>query len=135
MPVWGTAAIVALNMAGYYLFRSANLQKHHFRENPDGLIWGKRPAYIETDRGTRLLASGWWGVGRHMNYLGDLMMGLAWCLPCGFEHPLPYFYIVYFLILLLHRERRDHALCLKKYGPAWQKYCALVRWRILPGVY
>jgi Delta14-sterol reductase len=135
LPVWGTAAIVALNMAGYSLFRSANLQKHRFRENPDGLIWGKRPAYIETDRGTRLLASGWWGVGRHMNYLGDLMMGLAWCLPCGFEHPLPYFYIVYFLILLLHRERRDHALCLRKYGPAWQKYCALVPWRIFPGVY
>jgi Delta14-sterol reductase len=39
-----------------------------------------------------------------MNYLGDLLMALAWCLPALFLHPLPYFYFVYFLILLVHRE-------------------------------
>lgn len=27
--------------------------------------------------------SGWWGVVRHPNYLGDLIMALAWSLPCG----------------------------------------------------
>jgi protein-S-isoprenylcysteine O-methyltransferase Ste14 len=135
LPLWGTSAIIVLNLVGYYLFRSANLQKHRFRKDPQSLIWGRKPAYIETSRGTRLLTSGWWGVARHVNYLGDLLMGLAWCLPCLFSHPLPYFYIIYFLILLLHRERRDHALCLGKYGESWEKYCAQVRWRIVPGVY
>jgi protein-S-isoprenylcysteine O-methyltransferase Ste14 len=135
LPVWGTLAIVVLNLVGYYLFRSSNLQKHHFRKDPEALIWGRKPTYLETSSGTRLLTSGWWGVARHINYLGDLLMGLAWCLPCLFAHVLPYFYIIYFLILLLHRERRDHALCLRKYGADWQKYCAQVRWRILPGVY
>jgi hypothetical protein len=99
-----------------------------------GNVW-KPPEYIETRRGTLLLTSGWWGIARHCNYLGDLMMGLAWCLPTGFEHPLPYFYIAYFTILLVHREWRDNAMCQEKYGPDWDAYCRKVPWRIVPGIY
>jgi hypothetical protein len=43
--------------------------------------------------------------------------------------------LVYFLILLVHRERREHAMCLQKYGPDWEAYCREVRWRIVPGPY
>ena len=127
--------IFALNALGYYVFRSTNIQKHHFRTNPDRPIWGRKPEYIRTQRGTMLLISGWWGIARHLNYFGDLMMGFAWCLPCGFVHPLPYFYIAYFTILLVHRERRDHAMCSERYGADWDEYCRRVRWRIMPGVY
>jgi Ergosterol biosynthesis ERG4/ERG24 family len=67
--------------------------------------------------------------------LGDWMMGLAWCLPVGFARPVPWFYIVYFSILLVHRERRDNDMCLSKYGAAWETYCRKVPWRIIPGVY
>ena len=38
---------------------------------------------IPTSSGKRLLVSGWWGLCRHPNYLGDLIMALAWSLPCG----------------------------------------------------
>ena len=98
-------------------------------------VWGKPATYIETSKGTLLLTSGWWGIARHMNYLGDLMMGLAWCIPAGFEHPLPYFYILYFTILLSHREGRDNLMCHEKYGKDWEAYCRKVPWRILPGIY
>jgi protein-S-isoprenylcysteine O-methyltransferase Ste14 len=135
LPWWGTAAIVALNLCGYAIFRSANWQKHQFRKNPDTPVWGGKPEFIRTANGGLLLTSGWWGVARHINYLGDLMMALAWCLPCGFEQPLPYFYFAYFLILLLHRERRDHAACQQKYGADWEVYCRKVRWRMIPYVY
>jgi protein-S-isoprenylcysteine O-methyltransferase Ste14 len=135
LPVAGTIGIIALNLFGYVIFRGANIQKHRFRKNPERLIWGKKPEYIETARGSLLLTSGWWGIARHLNYLGDLCMALAWCLPTGFEHPLPYFYFVYFLILLVHRERRDHAMCQHKYGPDWDAYCRRVPWRIIPGLY
>lgn len=135
LPPWATVAIVALNLTGYWIFRRANIQKHRFRKNPDAPIWGKAPDYIRTAAGSPLLVSGWWGLSRHMNYFGDLLMALAWCLPAGFEHPLPYFYMVYFTILLVHRERRDHAACRAKYGDDWEAYCARVRWRIIPGVY
>ena len=46
-----------------------------------------------------------------------------------------YFYVLYFAILLMHRERRDDAMCSKKYGEDWEKYKKMVRWRILPWVY
>jgi delta14-sterol reductase len=130
-----TVALVALNMAGYAIFRSANLQKHRFRSDPRRPIWRREPAYIRTNAGALILTSGWWGVARHMNYLGDFVMGLAWCLPVGFAHPLPYFYVVYFAILLVHRERRDHRMCLAKYGRDWDTYCRKVPWRIVPGLY
>jgi protein-S-isoprenylcysteine O-methyltransferase Ste14 len=130
-----TVGIVALNLAGYAVFRAANLQKHRFRLDPRRPIWGRRPRHIATARGPLLLASGWWGIVRHPNYLGDLAMGLAWCLPTGFRHPLPYFYAVYLAVLLVHRERRDHAACRRNYGRDWEAYCRQVRWRLLPGVY
>lgn len=38
---------------------------------------------IPAGNGRKLLVSGWWGVARHINYLGDLIMALAWCLPTG----------------------------------------------------
>jgi hypothetical protein len=127
--------IVALNALGYTIFRGTNIQKHNFRKNPDRPVWGKPPECIRTARGTLLLTSGWWGIARHLNYCGDLLMALAWCLPAGFEHPLPYFYIFYFTILLVHREWRDNAMCLEKYGSDWEEYCRKVRWRIVPGIY
>jgi Delta14-sterol reductase len=135
LPLWATAGIVTLHMAGYSLFRAANVQKHRFRRDPQAAVWGKPPEYIRTAQGGLLLVSGWWGIARHLNYLGDLMMGLAWCLPCGLAHPLPYFYIAYFAILLVHRERRDYAMCLAKYGKDWETYCRRVPWRIIPRVY
>merc|ERR1711920_176510 len=126
--------IVALKILGYYVFRGANSQKNAFRCDPNGSSV-KHLKYINTERGTRLLISGWWGIARHINYTGDLMMGLAWSLPCGFGHLIPYFYPVYFACLLLHREARDEHLCAKKYGKDWAKYKSIVRYRLVPGIY
>jgi protein-S-isoprenylcysteine O-methyltransferase Ste14 len=126
---------VLLNATGYGIFRGANIQKHNFRKYPDKPIWDKPAQYIKTARGTLLLTSGWWGLSRHMNYFGDLLMGLAWCLPCLFGSPLPYFYILYFTILLVHRERRDYDMCAIRYGKDWDAYCARVPRRIVPGIY
>ena len=137
MSGWAVAGTVALFVVGYVISRGANAQKHGFRQDPAARLrwWGGPPRYVATRQGTPLLASGFWGVGRHLNYLGDLLMGLAWCLPCGFQHVLPYFYVVYLGVLLVHRERRDHARCARKYGQDWDAYCARVRWRIVPGLY
>ncbi len=131
----GALLLVCFNLLGYTIFRGANLQKHKFRKLPETRIWGRAPEFIETTRGTRLLVSGFWGVARHSNYLGDLMMGLAWCLTTGFHSVLTYFYIIYFTILLVHRERRDNNHCARKYGADWERYTERVRWRILPFVY
>ncbi|KAF1844659.1 sterol C-14 reductase-like protein [Cucurbitaria berberidis CBS 394.84] len=46
-----------------------------------------------------------------------------------------YFFMVYFAVLLVHRERRDEEKCRRKYGKDWDRYVELVPWRIIPGVY
>jgi protein-S-isoprenylcysteine O-methyltransferase Ste14 len=105
-----TLAIFVLHGLGYYIFRGANAEKNDFRngKNPKGLTW------MQTKRGTKLLTSGWWGASRHPNYMGDLIMGLAWCLPTGFNTPITYFYIAFFTVLLVHRQRRDDEFCHEK---------------------
>lgn len=135
LPAWGAVAIFLLNALGFYIFRSSNLQKHRFSSDPMEPIWGEKPEFLQTERGTLLLVSGWWGIARHANYLGDWLMGLSWSLSCGFGRFLPYFYPFYFAILLLHREWRDARHCAAKYGPDWERYTKKVRWRIVPGIY
>ncbi|XP_061462613.1 delta(14)-sterol reductase TM7SF2 isoform X2 [Rhineura floridana] len=129
-----TGGIILLNGLGYTIFRGANSQKNTFRRNPaDPKVAGLRT--IPTATGRRLLVSGWWGFVRHPNYLGDLIMAFAWSLPCGLTHILPYFYVLYFAVLLIHREARDEHQCLRKYGLAWQEYCRRVPYRIFPYLY
>lgn len=128
------AAIVLLKLIGFYIFRKSNSEKNAFRRNPaDPKLSNLKT--IPTATGKNLLVSGWWGVVRHPNYLGDLLMALAWSLPCGFSHLLPWYYMIYFIILLVHRDSRDMQQCRRKYGSAWDEYCQTVRYRIIPSVY
>jgi len=128
------ALVLLVQCVGYTIFRGANNQKNLFRTNP------KDPSVthlktLQTKRGTKLIVSGWWGVCRHINYLGDWIMAWAWCLPCGFAHVVPYFYVVYFGILLIHRDARDGEACAEKYGADWARYCAIVKYRLIPFIY
>ncbi|KAL3738047.1 hypothetical protein ACJRO7_019556 [Eucalyptus globulus] len=118
-------------LIGYMVFRGANKQKHVFKRSPKALIWGQPPKVV----GGKLLASGYWGIARHCNYLGDLLLALSFSLPCGLSSPVPYFYPIYLLILLIWRERRDEARCAEKYREIWAEYCRLVPWRIFPYLY
>uniref|UniRef100_A0A8B9Z3U2 Delta(14)-sterol reductase TM7SF2 n=1 Tax=Bos mutus grunniens TaxID=30521 RepID=A0A8B9Z3U2_BOSMU len=84
---------------------------------------------ISTATGRRLLVSGWWGMVRHPNYLGDLIMalktpspqGCSTCCPTSTSSTSP---------LLVHREDRDERQCRQKYGLAWHEYCRRVPYRI-----
>uniref|UniRef100_A0A5F9C520 Delta(14)-sterol reductase LBR n=1 Tax=Oryctolagus cuniculus TaxID=9986 RepID=A0A5F9C520_RABIT len=132
---WPVASlIIVLKLSGYVIFRCANSQKNAFRKNPADPKLAHLKT-IHTSTGKSLLVSGWWGFVRHPNYLGDLLMALAWSLPCGFSHALPYFYVVYFTALLVHREARDERCCRSKYGLAWEKYCQRVPYRLVPYLY
>ncbi|KAJ4920940.1 hypothetical protein JOQ06_016535 [Pogonophryne albipinna] len=128
------AAIVTLKLVGFYIFRKSNSEKNAFRRNPSDPQLSHLKT-IPTATGRSLLVSGWWGVVRHPNYLGDLLMALAWSLPCGFSHLLPWYYMIYFIILLVHRDSRDMSECRRKYGSAWDEYCRTVPYRIIPRVY
>ncbi len=116
---------------GFAIFRGANSQKHQFKTNPTAHIWGKPPVVV----GGRLLASGFWGVARHLNYTGDLLLAFSYCAPCGVRKPLAYFYFFYLLLLCVHREKRDDERCAAKYKTDWDEYCLRVPYRMVPLVY
>ncbi|CAH1759757.1 1649_t:CDS:2 [Entrophospora sp. SA101] len=126
LSIFEIVLVMTLQLIGYSIFRGANNEKDLFRKNPDD-------EYVKS--GSKLIISGWWGISRHINYLGDWLMAWAWCLTCGYDDIFPYFYVVYFGVLLIHRELRDEEKCRKKYKKDWDKYCEIVRWRIIPGVY
>lgn len=136
--------VLGMGVVGFYIFASANNQKDSFRQH-DGkeLIWGKTPKAIDCEyttkdgckRKTRLLISGWWGIGRHMNYTGDLILSLAYSLACGFGYLFPYFYFVFLSILLIHRCLRDEKRCRDKYGEKWLEYRRKVPYRLIPYIW
>jgi delta14-sterol reductase len=128
----GVAGVLAVQALGYWIFRGSNGQKNKFRTNQDPSV--KHIEHIETKAWSRLMVSGWWGVTRYINYLGDWIMAWAWCLPTGFGTPITYFY-VYFAILLTHRDRRDDAKCAAKYGADCERCRKRVPYRFLPGIY
>ena len=134
--VLGVAAI-----AGTY---NADRQRFWLRESSGmARVWGKPPVLIAAkyhdaqgqERNSQLLASGWWGVARHFNYVLEIAGALAWTLPCGFRQLLPYIYVVYLAAMLLQRSFRDEARCREKYGSYWTEYCRRVPYRLLPGVF
>eukprot|EP00842_Homolaphlyctis_polyrhiza_P005420 jgi/Hompol1/587/HPOL_004258-RA len=125
------AFVVALNMLGLWVFRGSNGEKNAFRTNPNDKSV-KHLRFITTKSGSKLLVTGWWGAARKINYTGDWLMALAWCLPCGFATPVPYFYAIYFAVLLVHRASRDDALCRAKYGADWTEYCKRVPYLFVP---
>jgi Delta14-sterol reductase len=125
--------IIALYCIGYAIFRGANGQKDAFRRNPQDPQLSHL-MYLQTKRGTKLLTSGWWGVARKINYTGDWIMGLTWCLVCGVDSIVPYYYAIYFAILLVHRSIRDDHQCHIKYGEDWETYKKMVPYRFIPGV-
>ncbi|CAK7224209.1 erg24, C-14 sterol reductase [Sporothrix bragantina] len=171
LGVIGMGAVLA---TGFSIFRLANNQKNNFRTNPDDPCVAHLK-YITTKTGSRLIVSGWWGLARHINYLGDWIQSWPYSLPTGlagyavvvansvagtaavaageqvfaradgqlviggaargFGMVFTYFYVLYFAILLIHRDMRDGEKCARKYGEDWEKYKKLVRWHIVPGIY
>jgi delta14-sterol reductase len=77
------AAIGAVFLCGWVLTRGANVQKFLYKTR------GARPVSVlglfevpmEVVPRTRLLCTGFWGLARHVNYLGEIIQAFALALP------------------------------------------------------
>ena len=126
--------IALTKTAGYCAFRGSNGEKDAFRTDPDS----ERCSHLETittKAGRKLLVAGWWGMARKINYTADWTMALSWCAVCGTESLVPYFYAIYFAILLVHRAMRDDHACHEKYGDDWDRYKKRVPYMFIPGLF
>ncbi|KAG6473285.1 hypothetical protein ZIOFF_067199 [Zingiber officinale] len=145
----GTQLAVLILISGLlciYVNYDCDRQRQVFRRtNGKCLIWGKAPSKIvasyKTEQGetktSLLLISGWWGVSRHFHYVPEILAAFFWSVPALFNHAsfLPYFYVIFLIILLLDRAKRDDDRCSSKYGKYWKMYCDKVRYRVVPGIY
>jgi len=139
-----TATLIAvLGVTSVMINYFADRQRQKVRAtNGNCNVWGQRPVLIHaqymTTEGERkktvLLASGWWGLARHFHYLPEILGAFFWTVPVLFLNVLPYFYVAFLTILLVHRSLRDEEKCRLKYGKYWQEYCDVVPSRIIPGI-
>eukprot|EP00928_Gymnodinium_smaydae_P047545 TRINITY_DN3173_c0_g1_i1.p1 TRINITY_DN3173_c0_g1~~TRINITY_DN3173_c0_g1_i1.p1 ORF type:complete len:580 (-),score=134.69 TRINITY_DN3173_c0_g1_i1:72-1724(-) len=144
----------AMHVFGMLMFRITNIEKHLFRTHmndggdPDKyrsplstrIFFGdKKVQFIRTSEGSLLLTSGFWGLARHFNYIGDLTMCVGWAIACyNPTSPFPWLpisYCVYFWIMDIHRCFRDEERCAIKYGEDWKLYKETVPYAIFPGIF
>jgi len=126
----------ALFFLGWTLARGANLQKFYFKTRPTRPAFGLIVPEALEHGGQRVLVNGFWGLSRHINYLGEIVMAVALALSLG--HPTsiwPWLYPLYYVALLVPRQLDDDRRCAAKYGPLWDLYRRRVPWRIIPGIY
>ncbi len=154
LPLWGMAAhpdpgfsagwtyfwligTASLFLLGWGISRGTNMQKYTFKRWPDRKFLGLiEPKYIQAgDR--KILYSGFWGVARHFNYLGEGFLALSVALSFGhFANPWAWTYFVFIVTMFTFRQRDDDNRCAEKYGPdKWAEYKERVKYRIFPGVY
>jgi delta14-sterol reductase len=124
-----------LFFGGWSLARGANMQKYTFKRDPSAKFLGLTPEAL-TDGKHQLLVSGFWGVSRHVNYLGELLMASGLALALGYPgHIGPWLYPIYYVALLVPRQIDDDRRCAEKYGALWTEYVKRVPYRIIPGLY
>ncbi len=135
-PAWLLAAAGLVFFGGWALSRGANLQKFLFKTRPPAKLLGLLAPRTIADGEHTLLVGGFWGVSRHVNYLGEILMALGLTLALARpSDPWPWLYPAYYLALLVPRERDDDRRCAAKYGALWDEYRKRVPHRIVPFVY
>ncbi|HLB56747.1 MAG TPA: 7-dehydrocholesterol reductase [Coxiellaceae bacterium] len=135
------ALIIILGVTCVILNYFADAQRQKVRATQGNcIVWGKAPQLIHAkyidqhgdQKQSLLLTSGWWGISRHFHYLLEIGLAFFWTLPVLFINFLPWFYVVFLTILLVHRSYRDDQRCAKKYGEYWKEYCMQVPNKIIP---
>ena len=154
LPLWGMAVhpdpgfsttwtyvwligTTVLFLFGWSLSRGGSMQKYAFKRWPDRKFLGFiEPEYIQAgDR--KILCSGFWGLARHLNYLGEGIICISIGLVFGyFTNPWAWTYFVFIVSLFTWRQRLDDQVCAAKYGEEkWEEYQKRVKYRIFPGIY
>ena len=135
MSVWHYVLATLVFLGGWSLARGANMQKFYFKVAPERAFLGIKPEAI-SDGQQSLLVNGFWGVSRHVNYLGEILMGSGIALSvAGYGQWWPWLYPLYYVALLVPRQWDDDVRCAAKYGELWQRYTDRVKYRIIPLIY
>ncbi|XP_046978050.1 delta(14)-sterol reductase TM7SF2 [Vanessa cardui] len=127
-------AACMLYLLGLIIMLISNNIKYEFRINP------LQPSLTHLDsmptfHGKKLLVSNLWGILRHPNYTGDIMIHIALALPGILtRNVIATVPALVTIFVFLHRAWRDHNRCRRRYGAAWQRYCKRVPSVVIPKI-
>jgi steroid 5-alpha reductase family enzyme len=65
-----------------YRYRSSETQRCEFAKDPSNPSLAHLET-LSTAGNKKLIVSGWWGLVRHPNYLGEVLIQWSWVLPAG----------------------------------------------------
>ena len=134
-PAWLTILFGALFLCGWVITRGANMQKYYFKTAPDRKFLWIQPEVL-SDGKFSLLANGYWGASRHINYLGEIIQAFAITLVCGYLGVwMIWLYPAYYIALMISRQADDDKVCRAKYGALWDQYTRKVKYKIIPFIY
>lgn len=136
---WYYLTLIGLmNGLGFIIFRSSETQRCEFAKNPSNPALSHLET-VSTAGNRKLIVSGWWGLVRHPNYLGEVLIQWSWVLPAvgalGFTDLVPYYLPFMTTLMLVIRCHQINQRNKRKYGAAWNSYCEKVRSNIIPKVY
>ncbi|MCL2138948.1 MAG: ERG4/ERG24 family protein [Treponema sp.] len=134
-PLWYTIACACIYFTGWAIARGANMQKYFFKISPEKKFLGIKPLIL-SDGKHSLLANGFWGKSRHINYLGEILEAVGIVLATGyFSVWLIWLYPAYYVFLFITRQIDDNKICKAKYGDLWDEYVKKAKYRIIPYIY
>jgi delta14-sterol reductase len=134
-PLWLTIIFGVIFLLGWMTARGANMQKFFFKISPNRKFLWIKPETI-SDGNLSILANGFWGKSRHINYLGEILMASGIALSAGYPAiPWVWLYPLYYVGLLFTRQADDDKICKAKYGELWDKKTKKVKYRIIPFIW
>ncbi|KAF1992338.1 delta(24(24(1)))-sterol reductase [Aulographum hederae CBS 113979] len=143
---WILGAWYVAYLGVYWVWDTCNSQKNRFRARERGGNPGRKtfpqlpyaevlnPKRIPTSTGDSLLCDGWYGKARKVHYTCDMFFALSWAGITGLSSPYPWFYPLFFAVMIAHRAWRDDQKCRARYGKAWEEYCRRVPYIFIPGI-
>jgi len=120
--------LLLFHLVSHYILRESNWQKFEYKKHGmKAKIWGQEPKLI----GNKLLVSGFWGIGRHLNHTGEILTYLSMTMCCGVDDFLPHLLPLFVTILLVQRTEREEKKCQLKYGELWDQYCKIATFKLV----
>uniref|UniRef100_A0A6B2EAV9 Putative lamin b receptor n=1 Tax=Phlebotomus kandelakii TaxID=1109342 RepID=A0A6B2EAV9_9DIPT len=134
-PRWILATVAVLFLVGVVVKRMSNKMKYEYRLNPLHVKFDDVQT-LPTHQNKRLLISGFWGVVRHPNYLGEILtlLSLLPLLYLKFSW-VPLVSVLYLVVFFLHRAVRVDDRNRNRYISAWTRYTSLVPKMVVPKVF
>jgi hypothetical protein len=80
---WYYLVLIGLmNAVGFMIYRSSEWQRCEFAKDASNPLLAHLET-VSTAGNRKLIVSGWWGMVRHPNALGELLIQWSWVLPAG----------------------------------------------------